>query len=71
MPPRNGYIKGVTIDPSVEGNIIDQFMWWKKGDCVENFLTHKLGIVFLKFDTMEEMIEKTERMHELIKVEMS
>jgi biotin carboxylase len=69
MTSRNGEIRGVAIDPSVQANIIDQFLWWKVGDQVDDFLTQKLGIVFLKFKSMNEMLQKTKNLQELIKVE--
>jgi len=71
MTSRTGDIRGVSIDPSVQANIIDQFMWWNAGDQVDDFLTHKLGIVFLKFNSMSEMLQKTEKMQELIRVEQT
>jgi biotin carboxylase len=66
MTSKNGKIKQLHIDPSVKSNIIDQCMWWKVGDTVEDFMTHKLGIVFLRFDSKAEMLSKTDHMQNLI-----
>lgn len=71
MASRTGDVLGIIIDHSIQKNIIDQFMWWKVGDQIKDCLTHKLGIVFLKFNSMSEMLKKTEKMQELILVEMS
>ncbi len=43
-------------------------MWGGVGDQVDNILTSKFGIVFLRFSSQEEMIEKTEQMQQLIRV---
>lgn len=64
-----GRVKEIVFDAQIEKNVIDKFMWWKAGDTVADVMTTKFGIVFLKFDSMEEMLDKTERMHKLIRVE--
>jgi len=38
----------------------------EKGDQVTDFLTAKFGIVFVKFNSQEEMMKTTERLQELI-----
>ncbi|MCK4499836.1 hypothetical protein KAU11_05020, partial [Candidatus Babeliales bacterium] len=69
MSARSGKVKNIVFDKSISRNIIDQFMWWKKGDLVTDVLVSKFGIVFIKFGSKEEMMTKTECMHELIRVE--
>jgi biotin carboxylase len=69
MSSKPGMVKDIIFDPAIEKNVIDQFMWWKKGDYIADVMTSKFGIVFLKFNSMEEMLDKTERMQELIRVE--
>lgn len=70
MSAKLGKIKNIVFDSSIKKNIIDQLMWWKKGDYVYDMMISKFGIVFLKFDSMEEMLTKTEQMQELIYVEV-
>ncbi|MEK8019690.1 MAG: ATP-grasp domain-containing protein [Candidatus Parabeggiatoa sp.] len=70
MSAKLGQIKNVVFHSSIEKNIINKLMWWKKGEEVSDVMTSKLGIVFLKFDTMKEMLSKTEHMQELIHVEV-
>lgn len=70
MSGKSGVVKGVTYDKSILSNIVDKFVWWNKGDVIDDFLTTKLGIIFLKFDSMSEMLKKTEQLSELIKVEV-
>jgi biotin carboxylase len=71
MSSRIGKVSDVVFDCSIQNNIIDEFMWWKPGDLIEDFLSHKLGIVFLQFDSMDEMLNKTQRMHDLIHVALA
>ncbi|MCX5848798.1 MAG: ATP-grasp domain-containing protein [Deltaproteobacteria bacterium] len=63
-----GKVRDIIFDNSIEKQIIDKFMWWKKGDIVSDIMTAKFGIVFLKFQSQDEMMEKTERMQKLIRV---
>lgn len=70
MSDKLGKITNILFDSSIEKNIIEKLMWWKKGDTVADVMTSKLGIVFLKFDTMEDMLTKTEQMQKLIHVEV-
>lgn len=70
MSEKNGLVQNIKYDESIKNNIIDQFLWWGKGDVISDFMTEKCGIVFLKFDSKDEMLYKTDRMQELIKVEI-
>jgi hypothetical protein len=71
MTSHAGEVRRVTVEQSVEQNVIDQLMWWKAGDKVVDFLTQKFGIVFLQFSSMAEMKQKTENMQDLIRVELA
>jgi hypothetical protein len=44
-------------------------MWWKPGDKIADMYTSKFGITFMKYDSKDEMIDKTRRLNKLIKVE--
>lgn len=68
MPERPGKVRNVEIDPSVKENIFDEMLWWSPGDRIDDVLTQKLGIVFLRFDSASEMREKTTQMQDLIRV---
>ena len=70
MSARPGRVKEIVIDPIINPNIIESFMWGRPGDPVANVMTSKFGIVFLRFATQEEMLEKTERLQQLIRVVM-
>ena len=61
-------VRDVTFAPEIQGNIVEKFLWYKPGDVVTDKLTYKAGIVFFKFDTLEEMANKTARMTDLAKI---
>jgi len=61
-------VRDVTFAPEIQGNIVEKFLWYKPGDVVADKLTYKAGIVFFKFDTLEEMANKTARMTDLAKI---
>ncbi|PKN38794.1 MAG: phosphoribosylglycinamide synthetase [Deltaproteobacteria bacterium HGW-Deltaproteobacteria-2] len=68
MSATAGRVRDILFDDSIKEQIIDKFMWWEKGDVVSDVMTTKFGIVFLKFQSQDEMMEKTEHMQELIRV---
>ena len=68
MSATAGRVQDILFDDSIKEQIIDEFMCWKKGDVISDVMTAKFGIVFLKFQSQDEMIEKTEHMQELIRV---
>ena len=70
MSPRNGIMKNVIVDPSLKENIYDELLWWKPGDVVDNYLVQKMGIYCLRYDSMEEMISKTNNITNLVRVEL-
>ena len=70
MSAKVGRVKEVVFDSCIEKNVVEKFMWWKRGDVISDVLTAKCGIVFLQFSSSDEMMDKTERMQELIRVEM-
>jgi hypothetical protein len=70
MSSKNGIVKNVIIDDSLKNNIYDELFWWKKGDVIDNYLVQKLGIVMLNYSSMDEMIEKTNQLNNLIQVEI-
>jgi len=63
-----GHVQDIIIDDSIKNNIIDSFLWWKKGNPIHDIMTSKFGIVFLQFNSQDEMMSKTKKLQELIKV---
>jgi biotin carboxylase len=70
MSTKNGTVHHVLIDESLAGNVTHQLMWGDKGWRIKNYMEEKIGIVVLKYDSMDEMLDKTNRMNELIRIEM-
>jgi biotin carboxylase len=67
---KNGIIKNIIINKNIKNNIIDSFIWVDKNKKVHNYIYEKFGLFFLKYDSFEEMKEKTEKINELIKLEI-
>lgn len=61
-------VRDVTFSPEIQSNIVEKFLWYRPGDVITDKLTYKAGIVFFKFDTLEEMASKTARMKDLAKI---
>jgi biotin carboxylase len=70
MSRRNGVIKNFAIDRELEGNVIDKFMVLTKGDVIGDYMVDKLGVIFLQYGSMEEMIQKTTNIIDLVSVEL-
>lgn len=70
MAPRNGTIRQIVIDPRIEANIYDRLIWSGRGDRINNYLEDKTGIVMLKYNSMDEMLEKSAQLHQLIHIEI-
>jgi len=68
MADKRGIIKDILIDSAIKDNIIDKFMWWSKGDKIEDIMTYKAGIVFLKYSSEEEMKIKNKNINNLIRI---
>jgi biotin carboxylase len=67
MADRNGVLREIQFSPKIENNILHREMFWQPGLNVDNFLIQKFGIVFLKFNSMDEMLEMSAMMHSYIK----
>jgi biotin carboxylase len=67
MADRNGMLSDIQFSTEIEHNIVDKVMFWEEGLCVDDYLTQKFGIVFMKFDSMDEMSEKSTNMQKYIK----
>lgn len=68
MTDRTGIVAGVDFAPEIQENVVEKFLWFKEGEQVSDPLYYKAGIVFMQFDSVEEMTEKTAKMSEYIKV---
>lgn len=66
----DGIYQDIEFSDEIEKNIFRKELYKKVGDLVEHFdnAAKALGIVFLKFSSMDEMINKMNHMNEYIKV---
>lgn len=70
MAEENGVVEDVIIADEIKGNIYKELLWWKKGDIIENYFLDKIGILFLEYASEKEMLDKTARIAELVKVKL-
>ena len=68
MASKAGIFKGIDISKEIQGNIVNEFPLLLKDEYINNYLTTKASIFFLKYENEKEMQEKTARINELIKV---
>lgn len=68
MTDRTGVLEDIQYSPEIQGNIISQLIWGKPGDQIEDVLTYKAGIVFLKFANSGELQSKLDQFHHLIEI---
>nr|VFK39986.1 MAG: Carbamoyl-phosphate synthase L chain, ATP binding domain [Candidatus Kentron sp. TC]VFK41208.1 MAG: Carbamoyl-phosphate synthase L chain, ATP binding domain [Candidatus Kentron sp. TC] len=68
MSNADGIVEDILIDERIRPNIHGSFMMWKPGRRVSDFMVDKLGIVFLRYGSMDEMLEKTSNLNRLIRV---
>lgn len=71
MPEHSGRALDVVFSDEIEVNIVEKFLWYKMGELVEDPMCYKAGVVFMRFDSVEEMRSKTERMNQLVKIVLS
>ena len=69
MAEKKGFAQSVYFAPEIEKNIVEKFLWYKKGEPITDPLYYKAGIVFMQFPTLEEMQSLTEKMTDLVKVD--
>lgn len=70
MGYKEGIFKNVIFDESIKDNVIDEFMIINEGDEIKDVMTQRVGIVFLRYDSREEIDEKNAKIHELIRVKI-
>ena len=69
---RNGVLKQVAIDPDVQKNhVVENHLIVRPGDEVHSFIgaNSTLGILVMKFDTLEQMLDMIENADEWIQIE--
>ena len=70
MSNNKGVIKDVEIDENIKEKVKvkDSFTCWKEGDVIEDEKLYKAGILFIYFDTEEEMDSTIPKLNSLISI---
>lgn len=66
MADSAGIVTAVDIDPEVQPHIYRDYSWWSPGTRVNDWMSEKLGIVFLRFDSEQKLLELGTDMQRLI-----
>ena len=71
MAARGGVVRGVSIHRDLAGNVIDRFLAFREGDVIDDSRVGRVaGVIFLKYGSADEMIEKSARMNALVSAEI-
>ena len=70
MANKNGTLKNLNYD-RVKDNVVDEYIFCKPGDTIDAYMTAKLGILFLQFPSVEEMLRISDSLHQLISIKMT
>lgn len=68
MTDRNGSFGGLDLDPQIEEHCFDRLIWAEDGEPIENYLKYKAGILFLRYDTPDELYDSFRRFHTLARI---
>ena len=68
MAKKNGYFNKVKISKIISDNVIKKIIFYKKNQKIKNYLQERIGVVFFKFKTKEEMIIKTRNIDMCVEV---
>ena len=68
MGDRNGTVKGLYIADEAKPHIYDSIEWWEPGYKIDNYMADKIGILFMEYDSEEQMLDITSRITELVRI---
>ena len=68
MADKVGIFEGFDFEPDVESRIIDQMVWSRQGERVEDPATHKFGIVFVDHGSLENARSERIFLQKLLRV---
>lgn len=69
---KSGFLKNITFSKEIEGNIVNKIMYKNNLDKIEKFdgADKALGIIFLKYNSLEEEKYKMDNMNKFINIEV-
>lgn len=68
MGDHNGKVKDLYISDELRPHIYDSIEWWQPGYELTNYLADKIGILFLEYDSEEQMNDILSRITDLVKI---
>ena len=68
MGNHNGIVKDLYIADELKPHIYDSIQWWKAGYQIDNYMTDKIGILFLEYDSEAQMNEIVSRINSLVRI---
>lgn len=69
MGKQAGRIKSISISDQVKDAVVEKMIWGEKGQYVEQYLTYKAGIIFLRFCELDKLENFSDILNELITIE--
>ena len=69
MGKQAGRIKSISISDQVKDTVVEKMIWGEKGQYVEQYLTYKAGIIFLRFYELDKLENFSDVLNELITIE--
>jgi len=70
MSCKNGVVKDVVISERLKKYIDSEVVWWEKGDVIDNYMAQKLGVLLLRYPSLEQMHETTKHLNKLVRVSL-
>ena len=70
MSNQEGIFKEIKYEESIKPYLVEKMIWAKEGEMIQNKLTYKAGIVFLKCATKEEQEEILKNINRKIRIQL-
>lgn len=70
MTDKTGRYSGIEMADGIEQHIIDKLIWAEDGEEIDDCLKYKAGILFLEYDSFEELYDNFENFHERVKIKV-
>ncbi len=68
----SGVFTGIAISRELQDNVVDRFFLYQNGDRLDSHKTNRLaGVLFLRYNSADEMTQKAPRMNELVSAEVA
>lgn len=65
MADKNGRVTDIEVKQELYTRVIDQCIWGKAGDNIEDYMKYKAGILFIQAPQAKQLYEDVQRFHKL------